>query len=104
MITYKDRSTEVRLGDRVETRLWFRTRRGRVAYLPGQSPLNAAMERDGLQWVGVRLDQGGFMSLVVDPEQHVVIGNLTFVTRDEADMPELKADADPHGDDSFLAF
>jgi hypothetical protein len=102
MITYKDRRTEVRLGDRVETRIFFRKHRGRVAYLPGVSPLNRAMERDGLRWVGVRLDEGGFVSAAVDPEQHFLIGKLTFLARDETAVPAIEPDVDPHGDDSFL--
>jgi hypothetical protein len=104
MITYKDRRTQVELGDRVETRIFFRKHRGRVAYVPGVSRLNATMERDGLRWIGVRLDEGGFMSVGVDPDQNFAIGNLTFLSRDPLDVPEIGADQDPHGDDSFLAF
>jgi len=102
-ITYKDRVTEVRLGDRIETRIWFRKHRGRVAYLPGISPFNAAMEYNGLRWVGVRLEEGGFVSVVVDPDGGHLRGNLTFVGRDVLAIPRVPSDQDPHGDDSFVA-
>ena len=101
MITYKDCVTPVQLGDHVETRIWFRRHRGRVVYIPGVSPLNGNMERDGLRWVGVRLEEGGFLSAVVDPEQDRLRSRLRFVCRDSEGVAELKPEEDPHGEDSF---
>lgn len=68
VVTYNDRVTPVQLGDHVLTRVWFRKRKGRVVYVPGVSALNTNMEYNGLCWVGIRLDDGGFVSTVVDPE------------------------------------
>jgi hypothetical protein len=103
MITYRDRVTPVQLGDRVESRAWFRKYRGRVSYIPGVSPFNSAMEYNGLRWVGVRLEQGGFVSFVVDPTHEYLRGYLRFLGRDAADVPQIAPDQDPHGDDSFPA-
>jgi hypothetical protein len=103
MITYKDRVTPVQLGDRVTIRIWLRKHRGRIVYVPGVSPLNKTMERDGLRWVGVRLEEGGFLSAVVDLHQGFLRSRLTFVGRDRVGCAELKPDEDPHGDDSFAA-
>jgi hypothetical protein len=103
VITYKDRLTPVQLGDRVETRIWLRKHRGRVVYVPDLSPLNAAMERDGLRWVGVRLEEGGFFGAVVDPDAHYLRSRLVLISRDADHVAELKADEDPYGNDSFAA-
>lgn len=103
MITYRDLVTAVELGDRVEARIWFRRHTGRVVYLPGVSSLNRHMERDGLRWVGVRLDEGGFLSAVVDPERGCLRDKLRFLGRDSQSVPGLAPEADPHGDDSFGA-
>jgi hypothetical protein len=103
MITYGDRVTPVQLGDCVRTRIWFRRHEGRVAYVPGVSPFNPAMEYNGLRWVGVRLAEGGFVSVVVDPDHEFLHGKLAFVARDAQSVAELAPDQDPHGDDSFGA-
>jgi hypothetical protein len=103
VITYKDRVTNVNLGDRVTSRIWFRQHAGRVVYVPGVSAFNATMEFNGLRWVGVRLEEGGFMSLVVDPREEYLRGRVTFVGRDPEAIPELKPGEDPHRGDSFGA-
>lgn len=103
VITYSDRVTPVQLGDRVETRVWWRKRRGRVVYVPGISPVNREMERDGLVWVGIRLDDGGFVSTVVDPEGHFIRKNEKLLARERKGFAELKPDEQPHGPDDFLS-
>jgi len=103
VVTYQDRVTEVQLGDRVTMRIWFRKHGGRVVYIPGVSPVNPTMERDGLSWVGVRLEEGGFVSTLVDPRDGYLRGRLKFVGRDPKGVVELKPEEDPQGDDSFAA-
>lgn len=103
VITYSDRATPIQLGDHVETRVWWRKRRGRVVYVPGISPVNREMERNGLMWVGIRLDEGGFLSTVVDPEGFFLRKNEKFLKRDPDGIAELKPTDDPHGGDDFLA-
>ena len=95
-ITYRDRSTSVELGDHIETRIWFRKYRGRVVCLPGASSVNPAMEHGGLRWVGIRLEEGGFVSAVVDPDASYVRNKITLVGRDSYGFEELAPDDDPH--------
>jgi hypothetical protein len=61
------------------------------------------MERDGLKWVGIRLDEGGFVSTVVDPVGLFLRKNEKFLQRGAADFNELKPNEDPHGSDDFLS-
>ena len=103
VITYHDRRTAVRLGDRVRTRIWFRKHQGTVVYLPGVSMKNPTMERDGLRWVGVRLDEGGFISCVIDPKGAFLRNRLDVVGHLEGGYEELAPSQEPHGGDSFLA-
>jgi len=91
------------LGDVVETRVWFRKYLGRVVYVPGVSELNPEMERDGLQWVGVRLDRGGFVAKVIDPVEKYILKSLKLIRRSNEGYEKLRADEDPFGDDSFAS-
>lgn len=62
---YADGETDVRLGDRVALRVWFRARHGRVVYVPGVLRKNPEFEDDdGMRWVGIRLED---RSLVATP-------------------------------------
>ena len=70
-------------------------------YIPGISPINRAMAFNGLTWVGVRLDKGGFVSCVVDPTHGYLRNKLLLLGRDPMNVAELKPDEDPHGEDSF---
>jgi hypothetical protein len=104
VVTYSDRVTPVQLGDHVETRVWWQKRRGRVVYVPGISPVNAEMERDGLTWVGIRLDgEEGFVSTLVDPEGLFLVKKEKFLQRDPEGFTPLGPEEDPHGPDDFLA-
>lgn len=102
-VTYPDRVSPVQLGDHVEVRIFWRKRRGRVVYVPGLSPVNREMERDGLTWVGIRLDEGGFVSSVVDPEGLYLRKYARLLERDPQGFSPLKPDDDPHGPDDFLS-
>lgn len=100
-IYYSDRITPVMLGDVVETYVWFRKHRGRVVYVPGISKLNPEMERDGLKWIGIRLDEGGFMGQVVDPDGNFLVKPVILLKRDRGGFNELGQEEDPFGNDSF---
>jgi len=54
------------------------------------------MERDGLAWVGIRLQDGGFVSTVVDPKGRFLIKKERFLRRDSSDFVALAATEDPH--------
>ena len=68
-ITYRGTGDVVMPGDAVEVRYWLLfSGRGRITYVPGVSPLNRQLERDGLAWVRVALDKGGLVDFVVMPD------------------------------------
>jgi hypothetical protein len=102
-VTYRDRVTPVMLGDHVEVRIWFRRHRGRVIYVPGASAVNRHMERDGLTWVGIRLEEGGFMGALVDPHAGYLRTKVTFVEHDSQGIAQLEPGSNPYGEDAFLA-
>jgi hypothetical protein len=96
-VTYFDRSTEVEIGDRVELRALFTKERGAVVYVPGKTARNPNLERDGLAWVGIRLDGGGFTGAIVNPEARHLEKSVRFLERGSA--TELPADEDPFAED-----
>jgi hypothetical protein len=98
VVTYHDRVTPVQLGDHVLTRVWFRKRSGRVVYVPGVSAFNANMEYNGLCWVGIRLDDGGFVSTVVDPTDAYLRHKEVLVKRDPTGYRALDDAEDPHAE------
>lgn len=61
------------------------------------------MERGGLSWVGIRLDEGGFVSTLVDPDGHFLVKNEKLLRRDTSPFKGLKSDEDPHGPEDFLS-
>jgi hypothetical protein len=65
-------------------------------YVPGISARNSNMELNGLTWVGVRLERGDVISLVVDPEHSYLRNKVTFLGRDPAGFEALGATEDPH--------
>jgi hypothetical protein len=95
VVTYPDRVTPVRLGDHVEIRVWFRRRTGRVVYVPGISAFNPNMEYNGLQWVGVRIDNG-FVSTVLDPKGGYLRKYTKLLRRDPSGFTPLGTTEDPH--------
>ena len=98
VVTYHDRATPVQLGDHVVTRVWFRKRAGRVVYVPGVSALNPNMEHHGLCWVGIRLDDGSFVSTVIDPDGAFLRHKEVLVRRDPHGYAALGVDEDPHAE------
>jgi hypothetical protein len=61
------------------------------------------MERDGLTWVGIRLDEGGFVSTVVDPEGLYLRKNEKLLRHDPTGVGPVGPEEDPHGPDDFLS-
>jgi hypothetical protein len=62
----------VKLGDRVELKLWFRRKRGEVVYVPGVSPCDLTFETGGLTSVVVRTDAGDEYAHLVMPETNTL--------------------------------
>ena len=80
-VFYRDRKTEVHIGDRVSIRSFLIRRTGTVGYVPGVSPKKPEMENLGLCWVGIALDKGGFVSTVVVPETGSLKTSVKFLGR-----------------------
>jgi hypothetical protein len=92
-VTYYHEKTELNVGDFVKAKVWFRWRSGRVVYVPDISKSNPNMEYNGLQWVGVKIDDGPFMAVVVDPKERTLKKTVRFLGRGE--IEELSPDTDP---------
>ena len=85
----------IELGDRVECRGLFRTRRGCVNYVPGISAVHPEMEHGGLYWVGVSFDNGTFSGILIDPDTGCAQKKLRFVERGKpGNVPPLPADGE----------
>ncbi len=80
-VLYHD-GTEVALGDQVRLRVLFRKHTGRVVYVPGISSMNAEFEYNGMQWVGIRLDDGGLVATPILQKTARLKKKITFVARD----------------------
>jgi hypothetical protein len=82
-ICYFGSNIEVCLGDRVEIKVWFRRRTGRVSYLPGTSPQNGEFEHNGLRWVAIRTEKM-IVGTLVNPHTEALKKNVRFMSRDES--------------------
>jgi hypothetical protein len=91
-IRYADSEVEVRLGDRVEIKVWFQRREGRIVYVPGVSPLNTEFEFNGLRWVAIRA-RGMLIGSIVRPQTETLKPKVKFIQRD--DSPFDPAPDDP---------
>ena len=89
-MTYADLKTEALLGDVVRMRRIIRWHFGRVAYLPGVSPLNPELEHSGLKWVGIRFDDESITGALVIPEINALKPNIQFIRRDPSEVREIK--------------
>lgn len=87
-VRYFESEQPVQLGDHVSLRVLFRTRAGRVAYLPGVSPENSEIDFGGLFRVGIDFD-GGFVMCHIDPDSLELKKGVTFVRRDTSDIPQV---------------
>ena len=85
MVTYHNTQTEVLPGDHVEFKVWGAFWRGwqpgRVYYVPGLSPKNSELERDGLSWVAVHDECGAQAGILVEPETQQLLKTVRFVRR-----------------------
>ena len=85
MVTYHNTQIEVLPGDHVEFKIglffWRGWQPGRIYYVPGKSPRNPELERDGLSWVSVHADRGGQAGIVVDPSTQQLRHTVRFLRR-----------------------
>ena len=88
---YRDTQIEVRLGDEVRIKRWFRRDlEGFVCYLPGASPVHPEMEYEDVRQWGIRLTDGTMLEMCYAPEQGQPERNIVFVRR--GDSPGLMPD------------
>ena len=83
-IKYFDASTDVKLGDRVQLRVLFRRRSGRVVYVPGISLMNPEFEYNGMRWVGIRLDDRSLVATPILTNTGNLKKKIVFLQRDDS--------------------
>ena len=81
-VMYFGGKEDVQLGDRVSIRIWLRKRTGRVVYAPGVSPLNPEFGNSGMQWVGIRLENGALVATPVLRRSSSLKKKVHLVNRD----------------------
>ena len=87
-IYYWGGAVEVKPGDHVELRVWFRYRSGRVVYVPGFSSFNSHYEFNGLRWVAIRSNKM-LIGTIVSPSSGRLKKNVKFLRRDDSRIEEL---------------
>ncbi|MFN7941623.1 MAG: hypothetical protein U0X73_08470 [Thermoanaerobaculia bacterium] len=87
-VRYFASEVPVLLGDRVRLRVLFRTRVGRVTYLPGFSPENPEIDFGGLFRVGIDCP-GLFVTCHVDPDFLELKKGISFTERDPLNVPPV---------------
>lgn len=80
-VIYADGVTQVRPGDRVSVRLFFRRRSGEVIYVPGISRRRGTYEHNGLTWVGISLADGWAVGEIVLPKTGALKKSVRFLGR-----------------------
>lgn len=79
---YHGAATEVRLGDRVRLRRFFRPdQSGVVCYIPGLSPNHSELEYEDVRQWAIRADDGSVYPIVYDPENFQPPKRICFVSR-----------------------
>jgi hypothetical protein len=80
-ITYTG-GQQVLLGDVVQVKGLFRTRKGVVKYVPGISPKDRELEYNRMAWVKIVFDNGSdFGAAVVPHEMNTIAKKITLVSR-----------------------
>lgn len=89
-VTYFGGVTEVKLGDEIRKRRFFRWQTGRIVYVPGVSPMNPDMEFNGLKYVGLRFNNGALVATLVHPNTSSIKKAVEFVKRGLSINDEIK--------------
>lgn len=103
--TYFGGEQEVHLGDRVSISIWFKSREGRVVYVPGISTLNCEFAYNGMQWVGIRLEDGGLVATPILSKTRTLKNKVRLITRDSSPCQLITADSkdfEEHGEGPAL--
>jgi hypothetical protein len=103
-VRYND-GQAVQLGDRVALRVLFRKRTGRVVYVPRISPPNPEFAYNGLEWVGIRLDDHSLVGTVVLHKTGTLKKKIKFIARDASAcelITESSREFEEHGEGPSL--
>ncbi len=91
-IRYHATEAHVTLGDRVELRVLFRLRTGRVTYLPGVSTTRDDIDFGGIFRVGIQVFDGPFVMVHVNPETLELKRGVRLLDRDPSPHPHCPTD------------
>src|SRR5580765_6892166 len=100
-VQYSDGSTAVQLGDWVALSVLFRRRVGRVVYVPGISAFNPEFEYNGMQRVGIRLEDRSLVATPVLTKTGNLKKKIRFIERDSTPCELIKASSrefEEHGE------
>ena len=89
-VQYYEQTCDVSLGDRVQVSVWFRKHHGRVVYVPGISPRNSEFEYNGLEWVGIRLEDDSLIASIVRPSTGALKRKIRFLARDSSPIKAVE--------------
>jgi hypothetical protein len=91
VIRYFGSDVDVQPGDKVETRVWFIRRKGRIVYVPGISRFNSQFEFNGLRWVAIR-SENLIIGSIVDARYETLKRRVKFIERDGSTFEEVPDD------------
>jgi hypothetical protein len=91
-VRYFKSEIPVQVGDHVEFKVglffWRGWQKGRVYYVPGISPRNDDLERDGLSWVSIHGAMGSVTGFLVDPMTRRLSRAVRFLARSDDGLKE----------------
>ncbi len=92
MIYYFGGEVEVKLGDEISARDLVFRKKGRVAYVPGISPINRELEHDRMAWIGIRFEGGTMGGVYIEHENNWVKKSVKYIGRSDAELDTIKPD------------
>ncbi len=92
IIYYFGGEVEVKLGDEISARDLVFRKKGRVAYVPGISPINRELERDRMAWIGIRFEGGTMGGAYIEHENNWVKKSVKYIGRSDAEFDPIKPD------------
>ena len=85
--TYFGGAEEVQLGDRVSISIWFRS------YVPGISTPNREFEYNGMQWAGIRLEDGRLVATPILGKTRTLKKKVHLIARDSSPCQLITPDS-----------
>ena len=79
--SYSETKTEVRPGDRVKLKRWWRYVNGTVVHVPGISKPRKDFDAGDIQEVAIKTDDGLLYGVIIEPETNNVRDTVKFCSR-----------------------